>query len=62
VASHAALRREPCWHAGWLDKLKEDQRAIGATLAVIVSTALLIIKGEHLHPKRSFRLCEHASL
>jgi hypothetical protein len=28
------------WHAGWLDKLKEDQRAIGATLAVIVSTAL----------------------
>ena len=28
------------WHAGWLDKLKEDQRAIGANLAVIVSTAL----------------------
>ena len=28
------------WHPGWLDKLKEDQRAIGANLAVIVSTAL----------------------
>jgi hypothetical protein len=28
------------WHAGWLDKLKEDQRAIGANLAVIASTAL----------------------
>jgi hypothetical protein len=28
------------WHAGWLDKLKEDQRAIGANLAVIVSTVL----------------------
>jgi hypothetical protein len=28
------------WHAGWLDKLKEDQRAIGANLAVTVSTAL----------------------
>jgi hypothetical protein len=28
------------WHSGWLDKLKEDQRAIGANLAVIVSTAL----------------------
>jgi hypothetical protein len=28
------------WHMGWLDKLKEDQRAIGANLAVIVSTAL----------------------
>ena len=28
------------WHAGWLDKLKEDQRAVGANLAVIVSTAL----------------------
>jgi hypothetical protein len=28
------------WQAGWLDKLKEDQRAIGANLAVIVSTAL----------------------
>jgi hypothetical protein len=28
------------WHAGWLDKLKEDQRAIGANLAVLVSTAL----------------------
>jgi hypothetical protein len=28
------------WHAGWLDKLKEDQRAIGGNLAVIVSTAL----------------------
>jgi len=28
------------WHPGWLDKLKEDQRAVGANLAVIVSTAL----------------------
>jgi hypothetical protein len=28
------------WHQGWLDKVKEDQRAIGANLAVIVSTAL----------------------
>lgn len=28
------------WQPGWLDKLKEDQRAIGAGLAVIVSTAL----------------------
>jgi hypothetical protein len=28
------------WQAGWLDKLKEDQRAVGANLAVIVSTAL----------------------
>jgi hypothetical protein len=28
------------WQAGWLDKLKENQRAIGANLAVIVSTAL----------------------
>jgi hypothetical protein len=28
------------WHAGWLDKLKEDQRAVGASLAVIVSTVL----------------------
>jgi len=28
------------WHAGWLDKLKEDQRAVGANLAVIVSIAL----------------------
>jgi hypothetical protein len=28
------------WHADWLDKLKEDQRAVGANLAVIVSTAL----------------------
>jgi hypothetical protein len=28
------------WHAGWLDKLREDQRAVGANLAVIVSTAL----------------------
>jgi hypothetical protein len=25
---------------GWLDKVKVDQRAIGANLAVIVSTAL----------------------
>jgi hypothetical protein len=28
------------WQRGWLDKLKEDQRALGASLAVIVSTAL----------------------
>ena len=28
------------WQAGWLDKLKADQRALGADLAVIVSTAL----------------------
>jgi hypothetical protein len=28
------------WHPGWLDKLKEDQRAVGANLAVIVSTVL----------------------
>jgi hypothetical protein len=28
------------WQPNWLDKLKEDQRAIGANLAVIVSTAL----------------------
>ena len=28
------------WQPGWLDKLKEDQRAIGASLAVIVATAL----------------------
>jgi hypothetical protein len=28
------------WHAAWLDKLKEDQRALGANLAVLVSTAL----------------------
>jgi hypothetical protein len=28
------------WHQGWLDKVKADQRAIGANLAVIVSTAL----------------------
>ena len=28
------------WQAGWLDKLKADQRTIGANLAVIVSTAL----------------------
>jgi hypothetical protein len=28
------------WQRAWLDKLKEDQRAIGANLAVIVSTAL----------------------
>jgi hypothetical protein len=28
------------WQPGWLDKVKEDQRAIGASLAVIVSTAL----------------------
>jgi hypothetical protein len=28
------------WQAGWLDKLKDDQRAVGANLAVLVSTAL----------------------
>ena len=28
------------WHQSWLDKVKADQRAIGANLAVIVSTAL----------------------
>ena len=28
------------WHQGWFDKVKEDQRAIGANLAVIVSVAL----------------------
>ncbi|MBV8090706.1 MAG: DUF2130 domain-containing protein [Alphaproteobacteria bacterium] len=28
------------WQPGWVDKLKEDQRAIGASLAVIVATAL----------------------
>ncbi|HEY7302195.1 MAG TPA: DUF2130 domain-containing protein [Xanthobacteraceae bacterium] len=28
------------WQAAWLDKLKEDQRALGANLAVLVSTAL----------------------
>jgi hypothetical protein len=28
------------WQPGWLDKLKADQRAVGANLAVIVSTAL----------------------
>lgn len=28
------------WQAGWLDKLKEDQRAVGASLAVLVSATL----------------------
>jgi hypothetical protein len=28
------------WNPSWLDKLKEDQRAVGANLAVLVSTAL----------------------
>jgi len=28
------------WQPGWLDKVKQDQRGIGASLAVIVSTAL----------------------
>jgi hypothetical protein len=28
------------WQPGWLDKLKEDQRAAGANLAVLVSSAL----------------------
>ena len=28
------------WQGAWIDKLKADQRAIGANLAVLVSTAL----------------------
>lgn len=28
------------WQPGWLDKLKQDQRAVGANLAVLVSVAL----------------------
>ena len=28
------------WNAAWIDKLKDDQRAIGANLAVLVSTEL----------------------
>lgn len=28
------------WQAAWLDKLKEDQRAVGSALAVLVSVAL----------------------
>jgi hypothetical protein len=28
------------WNPCWLDKLKEDQRAVGANLAVLISTAL----------------------
>jgi hypothetical protein len=28
------------WQRCWLDKVKEDQRAVGANLAVIISTAL----------------------
>jgi hypothetical protein len=28
------------WQPAWLDKLKHDQRAVGANLAVLVSTAL----------------------
>jgi hypothetical protein len=28
------------WNSGWIDKLKDDQRSIGANLAVLVSTEL----------------------
>ena len=34
------------WQPGWLDKLKEDQRAVGANLAVLVSVALPTECGE----------------
>jgi hypothetical protein len=34
------LKNTRHWQAGWLDKLKEDQRAVGASLAVLVSVAL----------------------
>ena len=34
------------WQAAWLDKLKEDQRAVGANLAVLVSVALPAEFGE----------------
>lgn len=34
------------WQPAWLDKLKEDQRAIGANLAVLVSVALPAEFGE----------------
>jgi hypothetical protein len=28
------------WNSAWIDKLKDDQRSIGANLAVLVSTEL----------------------
>jgi hypothetical protein len=34
------LKNTRRWQPVWLDKLKQDQRAVGASLAVIVSTAL----------------------
>ena len=34
------LKNTRNWSPGWIDKLKEDQRAIGASLAVLVSAAL----------------------
>jgi hypothetical protein len=34
------LKNTRRWQPAWLDKLKQDQRAVGASLAVIVSTAL----------------------
>ena len=34
------------WQPSWLDKLKEDQRAVGANLAVLVSVALPAELGE----------------
>jgi hypothetical protein len=34
------LKNTRNWHPAWLDKVKGDQRSIGANLAVIVSTAL----------------------
>lgn len=34
------------WQASWLEKLKEDQRAVGANLAVLVSVALPAEFGE----------------
>lgn len=34
------LKNTRRWQPAWLDKLRQDQRAIGASLAVIVSTAL----------------------
>ena len=33
-------KRTKAWSRGWLDKLKEDQRAQGAELAILVSQAL----------------------
>ena len=34
------LKNTKTFQTGWLDKVKADQRAIGANLAVIVSTVL----------------------